>query len=155
MKYFIASIFIFTSLLIGGIATVSAAPIAGEQGLLTLENASCVEFGNCTLCDMVAIVNNIIRLILGVTGGLALVAFLYGGFQLMFKGTEWKALSKGKETMVYAIVGLCLVFFSFAIVNFGINLIVVAGGGETINFSEPAKLFGTKAWSDICAGATK
>lgn len=155
MKYFIASIFLLTSLLIGGVAIVKAAPIAGDQGLMTLSSDSCIKFGNCTLCDVVAIVNNIIRLILGVTGGLALVAFLYGGFQLMFKGTEWKALSKGKETIVYAIVGLCLVFFSFAIVNFGINLIVVAGGGGTPDFSSPAKLFGQKAWSDICTGAAK
>lgn len=127
-------------------------PIAGEQGLVTLENAGCLKFGNCTLCDAVAIVNNIIRLILGLTGGLALVAFLWGGFQMMFKGTEWKSLSKGKDTMIYAFIGILLVFFSFAIVNFGINLIVVAGGGGTVNFSEPAKLFGTQAWSDICKG---
>lgn len=156
MKYFIASIFILTSLLLGGVAVLNAAPIAGEQGLLTLANKGCVEFGNCTLCDAVAIVNNVIRLILGLTGGLALVAFLYGGFQLMFKGTEWKAMSKGKDTMVYALIGLFLVFFSFAIVNFGINLIVVASGNKgEVNFSSAAKLFGSQnAWNEICAPAS-
>lgn len=155
MKYFIASIFLLTSILLGGVAIVKAQPIAGSQGLLTLgaNQVSCIDFGNCTLCDAVLIVNNIIKLILGLTGGLALVAFLYGGFQLMFKGTEWKAFSKGKDTMLYAVIGIFLVFFSFAIVNFGINLVVVAGGGrlDKDTFSKPAALFGTKAWSDVCA----
>jgi len=150
MKYFIASISIIASLLIGGLAAVQAAPIAGDQGLVTLANEGCLKFGNCTVCDAVMIVNNVIRLMLGLTGALALIAFLYGGFQLMFKGTEWKALSKGKETMLYAIIGICLVFFSFAIVNFGINLVVVAGGGGTVDFTQPAKLFGSKAWNEIC-----
>ena len=69
------------------------------------------------------ILGRVIKAALGLTGAVALVMFIYGGFLMMFSGGNPSAVKKGKDTLVMAVLGLVVIFASYAIVNFVITSI--------------------------------
>ncbi|MCX7779209.1 MAG: pilin [Patescibacteria group bacterium] len=64
------------------------------------------------------IVANVIKLILGLVGVLALIMFIYGGITWMTSGGNVEAVKRGKNTLVWAVLGLAVVFFAYSLVNF-------------------------------------
>lgn len=67
------------------------------------------------------ILGRVIKAALGLTGAIALIMFIYGGFLMMFSGGNSTAVKKGKDTLVMAVLGLVVIFASYAIVNFVIT----------------------------------
>ena len=60
----------------------------------------------------------IIKAILGVTGSVALAIFIIGGFMWMLSSGSQKRVKKGTSMMVWAALGLAIIFFAYSIVNF-------------------------------------
>lgn len=73
-------------------------------------------FGTNT--DVRKIVGDVIRYVLGIIGTIALVIFFYGGIQWMTSLGEEARITKGRETMVWAGLGMIVIFASYTIVNF-------------------------------------
>ncbi|PLX20284.1 hypothetical protein C0584_06080 [Candidatus Parcubacteria bacterium] len=63
-------------------------------------------------------IGNVINAVLGISGSLALLMFVYGGFTWMLSGGSPEKVSKGKNTLVWATIGLVVIFSSYALVNF-------------------------------------
>ena len=68
--------------------------------------------------DISDLVVDLIKYLLGLVGVLALVMFIYGGILWMTSGGAAEKVKKGKDTLVWAILGLALIFFSYAILEF-------------------------------------
>jgi len=68
--------------------------------------------------DIPILVGKIIQYVLGILGILALVMFIYGGLTWMTSGGATEKIKKGKDTLVWAILGLALIFFSYALLDF-------------------------------------
>jgi len=64
------------------------------------------------------LVNSIVKQILGIVGALALFMFVYGGVLWMTSGGNSSRLEKGRETLIWATIGLVIIFSSYAILNF-------------------------------------
>lgn len=62
--------------------------------------------------------NNLISVVLGLSGVLALIAFIYGGSLYLLSGVDANNVKKGKDIIKWAVAGLFLIFSSYAIVNF-------------------------------------
>ena len=67
----------------------------------------------------------IIKAALGVTGSLALAAFVLGGFMWMLSGGSPERVKKGRNTMVWAALGLAVIFFAYSLLNFIFGIITV------------------------------
>ncbi|MCK4968358.1 MAG: TrbC/VirB2 family protein [Candidatus Aenigmarchaeota archaeon] len=78
-------------------------------------------------------VGAIIKIILGVVGALALVMVIYGGFMWMTSGGKADQVKKGKDTLVWAVAGLALIFFSYVLVNFVITAMTTGGNSSSPN----------------------
>ena len=74
--------------------------------------------------DISAIIGRIIAWVLRFLGVLALVMFIYGGILWMTSGGDEGQIKKGRETLVWAVAGLALVFFSYAILNFVLKVLM-------------------------------
>ncbi len=74
--------------------------------------------------DIPDLVGGIIQYVLGIIGILALVMFIYGGILWMTSGGSAEKIKKGKDTIVWAVLGLAIVFLSYAIVNFVLKAFV-------------------------------
>ncbi len=68
--------------------------------------------------EMYQIIANAIKLVLGIVGVLALIMFIYGGILWMTSGGNVEQVKKGKNTLVWATLGLAIVFFSYSLVTF-------------------------------------
>jgi len=64
------------------------------------------------------LVGNVIKYILSILGVLALVMFISGGIMWMTSGGVSDKIKKGRDTLVWAILGLALIFFSYGLLNF-------------------------------------
>jgi hypothetical protein len=64
---------------------------------------------------------NIAQLILGVTGGLALLMFVYGGFMILSSGGNKDRVGKGKNILAAAVVGIFIVLLSGYLIRYGLE----------------------------------
>ncbi|MFC1508420.1 pilin, partial [Candidatus Omnitrophota bacterium] len=74
-------------------------------------------------------IGDVIRGILGVVGSLALALFIYGGFLWMTAAGNAEQVAKGKNTLLWATLGLIIIFSSYALVRFVIYEVIQAPSG--------------------------
>ena len=74
-------------------------------------------------------IGGVIRAILGIVGSLALALFIYGGFLWMTAAGNAEQVAKGKNTLIWATLGLIIIFSSYALVRFVIYEVIQAPGG--------------------------
>ena len=65
-----------------------------------------------------ALATRLITAAFGVSGVLALLAFIYGGIMYLLAGVNPEYVKKGKEAMKWAVIGLLVIFSSYAVINF-------------------------------------
>ena len=104
---FLAFVFVFFLI---STALALAKPV--ETGLGTVET------------DPKALVNAILRIALGVAGGVAFLMIVYGGFKLAFSKGDPEAVQEGREKITSAIIGLLIIIFSvFLLRLIGIDIL--------------------------------
>ncbi|MDP2656727.1 MAG: hypothetical protein Q8P11_04145 [bacterium] len=69
-------------------------------------------------------VNIVVNAFLGLTGSVALVVFIYGGITWMISEGEPEKIKKGLDTMIWAGIGMGIIFSSYAIVKFVIDAVI-------------------------------
>ncbi|MFA6106187.1 MAG: pilin [Patescibacteria group bacterium] len=73
---------------------------------------------NCSLNDFVRIGTNVVQLIFGLAGSLALLFFIYGGIMWVISGGNPDRVKKGLDAIKNAVIGLIIIFASYMIINF-------------------------------------
>ncbi len=116
-----------------------ALPVSAETLQLKCDYAT-----GCDLCDAVALIGQISRFILSITGSLALLIFVIGGLFLLISQGNSQAVNQGKKMIVGAVLGLIIVFTGWGIVN----LIIAGLTGQMKAEVKVAQLF-TKPWNEI------
>jgi len=66
---------------------------------------------------------DMIRGMLGVTGAIALFMLVWGGITWMTSGGNSNRVEQGKQTIVWSILGIIIIFMSYIILNFVFELI--------------------------------
>lgn len=64
------------------------------------------------------LIGRIIKTILGVVGALALAMFIYGGFTWLTSAGSPDKIKKGKDILIWAVIGLVVIFASYTAVDF-------------------------------------
>ncbi len=64
------------------------------------------------------LIGKIINAVLGIVGSIALVMVIYGGFIWMTAAGNQEKVTKGRDVLVWAAVGLVIIFSSYALVKF-------------------------------------
>ncbi len=78
-------------------------------------SATCDEKTGSTFADLMAKVINIFSV---VVGSVSVIMIIIGGFRYIISGGDSGGVTAGKNTILYAIVGLVIVLFSQVIVRF-------------------------------------
>ena len=98
---------------------------ADAQVLFTLPE--CTKTGDCQLNDAVNTLIAVAEFIFGISGSLALLMFMYGGFTWVTSGGSEQRITKGRDIVRNAVIGLIIVFMSAAIVQFALTALDVDG----------------------------
>lgn len=72
------------------------------------------------------VVANIIRVLLGFLGIIAVVIVLYGGFQWMTAAGNEEKVTSARATLTAGLIGLIIILSAFAIASFIINTILAS-----------------------------
>ncbi len=67
--------------------------------------------------DVRVLFGRVISAALSVVGSFALLMVVYGGILWMTSRGDTKMVQKGKDTLIWAVLGLVIIFSSYAIVN--------------------------------------
>ena len=78
----------------------------------------CRKSGSCSLNDFVRLFANVSQWILGIVGSLALLMFIYGGLMFIISSGNSEKVTKAKEIIIGAVIGLVIVFTSYMIIQF-------------------------------------
>jgi hypothetical protein len=108
---------------LGGVAAASPDPspnaslqtgckITNGQEICTLDNP--LE-GNKT--EVAVIIGAVIKAALGIIGALTLLMLVWGGFQWLTSAGNPEKVKSGTQTMVWAIIGVILVFASYILLS--------------------------------------
>lgn len=75
--------------------------------------------------EIAEIVGSAINKVMGVMGSLALVVFVYGGFRWLTAAGNAESVEAGTGAMVWATIGIFIIFASYAILQLVFNVIGV------------------------------
>lgn len=83
-----------------------------------VDGIPCATEGKCELSDFMKIAINVANWILGITGSLALAFFIYGGVMFLISAGSPEMVTKAKQIIIGAVIGLVIVFASYTIIRF-------------------------------------
>jgi hypothetical protein len=93
----------------------------------------CAFSGSCRdTNDLVTLFIEQGRSVFGFIGMIALAAFVYGGFLMVFSFGSSDKVQQGKEVMVAAVIGIIIVFSAYLVVNFILNALGVSPDFQAI-----------------------
>ena len=78
-----------------------------------------------------SIVRRAINIMLFGVGVLSVVMLIFGGFRYVISGGKKESVTNAKNTILYAIIGLLIAVFAYAIINFVLRSAL--SGGSTTN----------------------
>lgn len=73
-----------------------------------------------------SVVSQVAKTIIGVLGGLALVVFMYAGLQWLFAQGNEEKTGAAKKTMLWAALGILVIFLAYAALSYTIDKITTA-----------------------------
>jgi len=100
--------------------------IAGDDKTnpeLTLPNP----LGDNNATNINVLIGRVINAVLGIVGSLALVMFIYGGLTWMTAAGNKEKIQKGKDILIWATIGLIIIFSAYAIVRFVLEDVLKGG----------------------------
>ena len=68
--------------------------------------------------DLIEVNLRIIKAILGVVGIVALFFFVLGGFEILTSAGNENKIKKGRDTLVWAAIGVVVIILSYSILKF-------------------------------------
>jgi len=102
------------------VVTLVVPTLALANANLGLDTASSIGLGNA---DAKNVVVNLIRVVLGFLGLIAVVIILIGGFMWMTAGGNEDKVTKGRKYIINGAIGLVIVLGAFSIATFVISQI--------------------------------
>lgn len=67
--------------------------------------------------DIRTVIGRLIQAMLGVTGSIALLMFIWGGFQWLISGGDPEKVKKGKETLKWSTFGIAMIVGAYMLVS--------------------------------------
>ena len=129
MKKIIILLFISTFLILT-VPVVSAAAQSNPKLFTLLATPGTVSLPNPLgkgKTDIPTLLGNVINSVLGIIGSLALVMFIYGGATWMLSAGNQEQVTKGKNILIWATLGLVIIFTAYALVRFVLTTVTGAG----------------------------
>ncbi len=88
------------------------------------------ENGDYQLSDFVLVALTVAKMILAVSGAMAVLAFVWGGFMFVFSAGNKERVEKGKTSLIGGVIGLAIVLLAYTAVDFFLKSLGWTDGNE-------------------------
>jgi len=102
--------------------TTAGSPMTLTNPLCPAANPNCVTLN--------ALIGRFVAAFIGMVGALALLVFVYAGIMYMTAGSSDR-VKQARDTMKYAVIGLALIIFAYALTSFFFNALSSSPPGAT------------------------
>ncbi len=109
----------FAGLLLVPVLALGVSAVATVGDVSAQINLAPVNTGTPT--DLNDVFKTIINVLLFIIGAVSVIMLIYGGIRYTTSGGNANSVTAAKNTIMYAIVGLVIAIFAFAIVNFVVD----------------------------------
>ena len=75
-------------------------------------------------CTVSVVVRRVLNILFTLSGVVAVLFIVIGGFQYMASAGNQEIADKGKKTLTYAVIGLIVIILATTIVNITVNLLI-------------------------------
>lgn len=119
-----------------GIATILTLS-AGKAMALTVQEGAEAARADGMPADLVGpegVFTQITNTVLYIVGAISVLMLIWGGLRYVISGGDSKKITDAKNTVLYAILGLVIAIFAYAIVNFVLNAINPSSPAENTAF---------------------
>lgn len=118
MKRFKVVLATFAVVVLGALSLAPAVPVAAIDPLAD----ACKSNSGSAICknqdeDATDLIDTLVDVLLYIVGALAVIMIIVGGIMYTISGGDAGKVTKAKNTLTYAIVGLFVAFIAFALVN--------------------------------------
>jgi len=127
LKYLLAAILSSLTLLLMPIKASAIGAI--EAGVLAAHSENQPE----SLFGLNGIFTTISNLLLYTIGALSVLMIIVGGIRYVLSGGKEASVTKAKNTVLYAIIGLIVALLSYAIINFVLDTLIPGIGNSGTN----------------------
>lgn len=122
---------VLPAVIFGVVALAGITATASNAFALSVQEGA--EMARCDGCPDelfgdAGVFRQVTNIILYIVGIIAVIMLIIGGIKYVVSGGDSKKVTDAKNTILYAIIGLAVCFFAFAIVNFVINSLATAEG---------------------------
>ena len=112
----------FAGLLLVPVLALGISAVAGSVDVSAqiLDGLNSVNTGNgpTNLTGTDGVFTTIVNVLLFIIGAVSVIMLIYGGIRYTTSGGNANSVTAAKNTIMYAIIGLIIAIFAFAIVNF-------------------------------------
>lgn len=105
--------------------------------------------------NLYQIVGGIITKMLGILGSLALLVFVFGGFMWVTAAGNADKVKQGTEAMVWAAIGICIIFSSYAILKLVFTGIGAVGFNATSFEQKQGQVWCLDIKTNLCMAMEK
>lgn len=77
-----------------------------------------------------SLIQTVINVMLYAIGVISVIMLIIGGFRYVVSGGQKESVTAAKNTILYAIVGLLVALFAYAIVHFVLQMVMGRGGTD-------------------------
>ena len=77
------------------------------------------------------VIGRVVKYLLGTAGSVALLMFVWGGFQYLWSAGDANKIKKGKDTLINAALGIVILLTAFTIINTLISALTVSNTSAT------------------------
>lgn len=129
MKPFILTGIAFAGIIAAVLLTLSFASPSYAAGIYDGVNAARGAGQPTELFGQAGIFTTAVNVLLFIVGALSVIMLIIGGLRYAISGGNASTVTAAKNTVLYAIVGLLIAFFAFAIVNWVLSAVAPGGVG--------------------------
>lgn len=83
----------------------------------------CRAYGNCDLDDVLQVFVNIASFILGISGSLTLLMFVFGGMVWLTSAGNENQIAKGKSILSGSVIGLLIIFGAYTAITLVVSVL--------------------------------
>ena len=98
---------------------------------------NCKGDDGCNLSDFEPMIVNAANMILGVSGAITLLFFIYGGVVLLTSAGASDRVTQGRTILTNSIIGLLVIFSSFVIIQFVVGTLGGKAEPKTLKINIP------------------